>query len=43
MRTVLLVEDHAESRSSLAWVLEKNGYAVRQASNGRAGMADAEP
>jgi len=31
MRTILLVEDHAESRSSLAWVLEKNGYAVRQA------------
>jgi DNA-binding NtrC family response regulator len=41
MRTVLLVEDHAESRSSLAWVLEKNGYAVRQASNGRAAVAAA--
>jgi len=41
MRTVLLVEDHAESRSSLAWVLEKNGYAVRQASNGRAALAAA--
>jgi len=39
MRTILLVEDHAESRSSLAWVLEKNGYAVRQASNGRAALA----
>jgi two-component system response regulator HydG len=39
MRTILLVEDHAESRSSLAWVLEKNGYAVRQASNGRAAVA----
>ena len=41
MRTILLVEDHAESRSSLAWVLEKNGYAVRQASNGRAALAAA--
>jgi two-component system response regulator HydG len=41
MRTVLLVEDHAESRSSLAWVLERNGYAVRQASNGRAAVAAA--
>ncbi len=41
MRTILLVEDHAESRSSLAWVLEKNGYAVRQASNGRAAVAAA--
>jgi len=39
MRTILLVEDHAESRSSLAWVLEKNGYTVRQASNGRAALA----
>jgi two-component system response regulator HydG len=39
MRTILLVEDHAESRTSLAWVLEKNGYAVRQASNGRAALA----
>jgi DNA-binding NtrC family response regulator len=41
MLTILLVEDHAESRSSLAWVLEKNGYAVRQAANGRAAVATA--
>jgi len=41
MRTILLVEDHAESRSSLAWVLEKNGYDVRQAANGRAALAAA--
>jgi two-component system response regulator HydG len=41
MQTILLVEDHAESRSSLAYVLEKNGYAVRQASNGRAAIAAA--
>jgi DNA-binding NtrC family response regulator len=41
MQTVLLVEDHTESRSSLAYVLEKNGYAVRQAANGRAAIATA--
>jgi DNA-binding NtrC family response regulator len=41
MQIVLLVEDHAESRSSLAYVLEKNGYAVRQAANGRAAIAAA--
>jgi DNA-binding NtrC family response regulator len=41
MYTVLLVEDHAESRSSLTYVLEKNGYAVRQAPNGRAALAAA--
>jgi DNA-binding NtrC family response regulator len=41
MRAILLVEDHAESRSSLAWVLEKNGYAVHQASSGRAAVATA--
>jgi two-component system response regulator HydG len=41
MRTVLLVEDHAESRSSLAYVLERNGYAVVQVSNGRAALAAA--
>ncbi len=39
MRTVLLVEDHAESRASLAYVLEKQGYAVLQAANGRAALA----
>jgi DNA-binding NtrC family response regulator len=39
MRTVLLVEDHAESRESLAWVLTRSGYAVRQAANGRAALA----
>lgn len=38
-RTVLLVEDHAESRTSLAYVLEKQGYAVVQAANGRAALA----
>ncbi|MCM2256395.1 MAG: sigma-54 dependent transcriptional regulator [Vicinamibacteria bacterium] len=38
-RSILLVEDHAESRSSLAWVLEKRGEIVHQAANGRAALA----
>jgi DNA-binding NtrC family response regulator len=41
MRRVLLVEDHAESRSSLSWVLEKCGYEVHAAANGRAAVAAA--
>jgi two-component system, NtrC family, response regulator HydG len=38
-RSVLLVEDHAESRASLAYVLEKRGEVVHQAANGRAAVA----
>ena len=38
-RSILLVEDHAESRSSLAYVLEKRGELVHQAANGRAAVA----
>jgi DNA-binding NtrC family response regulator len=38
-RSILLVEDHAESRSSLAYVLEKRGEVVHQAANGRAALA----
>ena len=40
-RSILLVEDHAESRASLAYVLEKRGEVVLQASNGRAAVAAA--
>jgi two-component system response regulator HydG len=38
-RSILLVEDHAESRASLAYVLEKRGDRVHQAANGRAAVA----
>ncbi|MGE0453264.1 MAG: sigma-54-dependent transcriptional regulator [Vicinamibacteria bacterium] len=37
-RRILLVDDHAESRSSLAYVLEKRGESVLQAPNGRAAL-----
>jgi DNA-binding NtrC family response regulator len=39
MRRLLLVEDHADSRTALATILEQRGYRVEQASNGRAAMA----
>ncbi len=35
MKNLLLVEDHAESRSSLAYVLGRDGYRVLEAPNGR--------
>jgi DNA-binding NtrC family response regulator len=38
-RSILVVEDHAESRASLAYVLEKRGEVVFQVSNGRAAVA----
>ncbi len=38
-RSILLGEDHAESRASLAYVLEKRGEVVHQASNGRSALA----
>jgi len=38
-RSILLVEDHAESRTSLAYVLEKRGEVVHQAKNGRTAVA----
>ncbi len=38
-RTILLVEDHVESRTSLAYVLEKRGETVHQAANGRSAIA----
>jgi DNA-binding NtrC family response regulator len=37
-RSILLVEDHGESRASLAYVLEKRGEIVHQASNGRSAL-----
>ena len=38
-RSILLVEDHAESRTSLAYVLERRGEVVHSAANGRAALA----
>ena len=38
-RSILLVEDHAESRASLAYVLERRGEVVHQAAHGRAALA----
>jgi two-component system response regulator HydG len=40
-RSILLVEDHAESRAGLAYLLEKRGEVVHQAVNGRAAVAAA--
>ena len=40
-REILLVEDHAESRASLAYVLNKRGEIVHEASNGRSALAAA--
>jgi two-component system response regulator HydG len=37
-RSILLVDDHAESRASLAYVLERRGDVVHQAANGRAAL-----
>jgi two-component system, NtrC family, response regulator HydG len=39
MRSILLVEDHAESRASLTYMLEKSGYQVHAVSNGRSAIA----
>jgi DNA-binding NtrC family response regulator len=39
VRHVLLVEDHAESRRSLGYVLAQRGYKVHEASNGRGAIA----
>jgi DNA-binding NtrC family response regulator len=39
MRSILLVEDHAESRASLGYLLERNGYHVHAVSNGRSAIA----
>ena len=40
---ILLVEDHAESRASLAYVLGSGAQVVHQASNGRAALGRRPP
>jgi DNA-binding NtrC family response regulator len=39
VRSVLLVEDHAESRTSLAYMLKRHDYRVHEAANGRSAVA----
>jgi two-component system response regulator HydG len=39
VKTLLLVEDHAESRTSLAYVLGRDGYRVLEAANGRTALS----
>lgn len=39
MRAILLVEDHAESRASLSYMLKKSGFRVHEAANGRTAVA----
>jgi len=39
VRKLLLVEDHTESRTSLAYLLERRGYDVLQAANGRTALS----
>src|SRR5262249_27872079 len=39
MKNVLLLEDHAESRCSLAYVLSRDGYRVLESPNGRSALA----
>ena len=45
VRTILLIEDHAQMRENLSLILELNDYTVTTAENGRAGLerANAAP
>jgi diguanylate cyclase (GGDEF)-like protein len=40
-REILLIEDHADTREALAWLLEQHGYAVRTADNGATALDEA--
>jgi hypothetical protein len=40
-REILLIEDNADSRDALAWLLEHHGYAVRTADNGATALDEA--
>ena len=42
MKTLLVIEDHAQMRSNLALILSMEGYAVLEAANGKSGLALAQ-
>lgn len=41
-RDILLIEDNADARDALAWLLEHHGYAVRTAENGATALIEAK-
>lgn len=41
-RDILLIEDNADAREALAWLLENHGYAVRTADNGATALSEAK-
>lgn len=41
-RDILLIEDNADAREALAWLLEHHGYAVRTADNGATALFEAK-
>ena len=41
-RDILLIEDNADARDALAWLLEHHGYAVRTADNGATALNEAK-
>lgn len=41
-RDILLIEDNADARDALAWLLEHHGYAVRTADNGATALREAK-
>lgn len=41
-RDILLIEDNADARDALAWLLEHHGYAVRTADNGATALDEAK-
>jgi CheY-like chemotaxis protein len=38
MKKVLIIDDHAQTRQLVKWVLEESGYQLYEASNGNSGL-----